>query len=278
LGAAATQVEQDLTEVPPFLSGESLHSAVTPKFGLVLTPTSWLTTRAAYFESLSTKPVLEDLSSLEPTLVGGISQRYNDPVGTRSRNAGVGLDFKAPNTAYFGAQYLHRNLRESFGWVDDIASYDGATIQSSEPSSSGFFDNFRETDTVRGYVSLITSSRSSLSGEALSYLYRDTDPDDGGSVRTDRFRLGYRYFLGKHLSLNAQGTYRNQTASEFEDPSGFWLFDAGVSYRFAEQRGRIFARVDNILDRSFTYDQSVGLETPILEGRSLVVGVAYNFW
>lgn len=278
LGVAATQVEQDLAEVPPFLSGESLHSAVTPKFGLVLTPTSWLTTRAAYFESLSTKPVLEDLSSLEPTLIGGISQRYNDPVGTRSRNAGVGLDFKAPNTAYVGAQYLRRNLRESFGWVDDIASYDGATIQSLEPSSSGFFDNFRETDTVRGYVSLVTSSRSSLSGEALSYLYRDTDPDEGSSVRTDRFRVGYRYFLGKHLSFNAQGTYRDQTASDFDDPSGFWLFDTGVSYRFAEQRGRIFARVDNILDRSFTYDQSVGLEAPILEGRSFVVGVAYNFW
>jgi outer membrane receptor protein involved in Fe transport len=63
-----------------------------------------------------------------------------------------------------------------------------------------------------------------------------------------------------------------------DDPKGFWLFDTGVSYRFAEQRGRIFARVDNILDRNFTYDQSVGLESPILEGRSFVVGVAYNFW
>jgi tetratricopeptide (TPR) repeat protein len=278
LGAAATQVEQDLTEVPPFLSGESLHSAVTPKFGLVLTPTSWLTTRAAYFESLGTKPVLEDLSSLEPTLVGGISQRYNDPVGTRSRNAGVGLDFKSPNVAYAGAQYVHRNLRESFGWVDDVASYDGSVVESLTPSSMGFFDNFRETDTVRGYLSLVTSSRSSLSGEALSYLYRDTDPDEGSSVRTDRFRFGYRYFLGKHLSFTTQATYRDQTASDFDDPNGFWLFDTGVSYRFAEQRGRIFARVDNLLDRSFTYDQSVGLEAPILEGRSFVVGVAYNFW
>jgi outer membrane receptor protein involved in Fe transport len=63
-----------------------------------------------------------------------------------------------------------------------------------------------------------------------------------------------------------------------EDPKAFWLLDAGVSYRFTEQRGRIFARVDNILDRDFSYDQSVGLEAPLLQGRSFVVGVAYNFW
>lgn len=278
VGAAATQVDQDVSEVAPFISGESLHSAVTPKFGLVLTPTSWLTTRAAYFESLSAKTTLEDISSLEPTLVGGISQRYNDPVGTRSRNAGAGIDVKIPGTAYTGVQYLHRNLKESFGNVTDVVSYDGFNLDSLAPRSSGFFDNFRETDTVRGYVSLITSARSSVSGEALSFLSRDTDTEQGEATRTDRYRVGYRHFLGKHLSLSAHATYRDQSSTSFDDPAGFWLFDSGASYRFAEQRGRIFVRVDNLLDRSFTYDQNVGLEAPLLEGRSYIVGVAYNFW
>lgn len=278
LGLTATSVEQDLTEVAPFLKGENLETAITPKFGLVFTPTSWLTTRTAYFESLSSKSVLEDLTSLEPTVVGGISQRYNDLSGAYSRNIGVGVDVKDPNFAYAGAQYLRRNIRESIGFVEDLATYDGDFISSLSPSSSGFFDNHSESDTVRGYLSLVTTSHSSLTGEALSNLYRTTDPDIDSSIRTDRFRLGYRYFLGKHFSFNTQATYRNQATSEFDDPSGFWLLDAGVSYRFAEQRGRVFARVDNLLDRSFTYDQRVGLEAPLLEGRSLVVGVAYNFW
>jgi tetratricopeptide (TPR) repeat protein len=278
LGLTATSVEQDLTEVAPFMKGENLETAITPKLGVVFTPTSWLTTRTAYFESLSSKSVLEDLTTLEPTLVGGISQRYNDLSGAYSRNVGVGVDVKEPNFAYAGAQYLHRNIRESIGFVEDLATYDGETVSSLTPYSEGFFDSYSVSDTVRGYLSLVTTPHSSVTGEALSHLYRTTDPDIGSSIRTDRFRLGYRYFLGKHLSFNTQATYRNQVTSEFNDPAGFWLFDAGVSYRFAEQRGRIFARVDNLLDRSFTYDQSVGLEAPILEGRSVVVGVAYNFW
>jgi tetratricopeptide (TPR) repeat protein len=278
LGIAATSVEHDLTEVAPFLPGENLETAITPKFGLVFTPTSWLTTRTAYFESLSSKSVLEDLTSLEPTLVGGISQRYNDLSGAYSRNVGLGVDVKEPNLVYTGAQYLRRNIRESIGFVDDLATYDGETIASLTPRSDGFFDNHSESDTVRGYLSLVTSKRSTLTGEALSNLYRTTDPDYESSTRTDRFRVGYRYFLGKHFSFNTQATYRDQATSEFNDPSGFWLFDAGVSYRFAEQRGRVFARVDNLLDRSFTYDQSVGLEAPLLEGRSFILGIAYNFW
>jgi tetratricopeptide (TPR) repeat protein len=277
-GLAATSVEHDLTEIAPFQSGENLETAITPKFGLVLTPTSWLTTRTAYFESLSNKSVLEDLTSLEPTLVGGISQRYTDLSGAYSRNIGVGIDVKEPNSVYAGAQYLRRNLRETIGSVDDIATYDGETISSLTPSSDGFFDTFAESDTVRGYLSLITSRNSSLTGDALSNLYRETDPAIDSSIRTDRFRLGYRYFLGKHLSFNTQAIYRDQATNQFDDPSGFWLFDAGVSYRFAEQRGRMFLRVDNLLDRSFTYDQNVGLEAPILEGRSVVVGFSYNFW
>lgn len=278
LGVSAAQIQQDLTEVAPFLQGDANHSAILPKFGLVTTPTRWLTTRAAYFETLGSKVVLEDLSSLEPTLVGGISQRYNDPVGTRSRNVGVGMDIKLPNRVYTGAQYLHRNIGESFGSVDDVVALNGDVISSLPSRSNGFVDNFRDSDTIRGYFSLVPSQSSSFVGEALSYLVRDTDPTDGSSIRTDRFRLGYRYFLGKHFSLNTQATYRDQSLSTADDPSGFWLFDAGVSYRFSEQRGRIFARVDNLLDRSFTYDQSVGLESPILEGRSVVIGVAYNFW
>lgn len=278
LGVAATSVQQDLTEVPPFKSGENLETAVTPKIGLVLTPTRWLTTRAAYFESLSRKPVLEDLTSLEPTLIGGINQRFNDLSGAYSRNLGFGIDLKDSNRLYAGAQYTRRNIRESFGDLNDRVEFDGSTISSLEPSTSGFFDSHAESDIFRGYISTILSSQSVLTGETLNNWYHDTGTDSDFDVQTQRHRFGYKYFLGKHISLGLQATYRNQSAGYIDDPKGFWLFDTGVSYRFAEQRGRIFARVDNILDRDFNYDQSVGLESPILEGRSFVVGVAYNFW
>ncbi len=278
LGVAATSVQQDLTEVPPFKSGDNLETAVTPKLGLVLTPTRWLTTRAAYFESLSRKPVLEDLTSLEPTLIGGINQRFNDLSGAYSRNLGFGIDVKDSNRLYAGAQYTRRNIRESFGDVSDRLAFDGSTISSLDPSSGGFFDSHAESDIMRGYISTVLSKQSVFTGETLNNWYHDTATDSDFDVQTQRHRFGYKYFLGKHLSLGVQATYRDQRAAYIDDSKGFWLFDTGVSYRFAEQRGRIFARVDNILDRDFAYDQSVGLESPILEGRSFVVGVAYNFW
>jgi tetratricopeptide (TPR) repeat protein len=278
LGLAATSVQQDLTEVPPFKNGENLETAITPKVGLVLTPTKWLTTRAAYFESLSRKPVLEDLTSLEPTLIGGINQRFNDLSGAYSRNLGFGVDVKDSNTLYAGAQYTRRHIREAFGDVNDQALLDGDTISSLDPISRGFYDSHAESDIVRGYVSAVLSPQSVLTSETLNQWYHDTGADSNFDVNTQRHRFGYKYFLGKHLSVGVQATYRDQSLADMDDAKGFWLFDTGVSYRFAEQRGRVFARIDNILDRDFTYDQSVGLETPILEGRSFVVGVAYNFW
>jgi tetratricopeptide (TPR) repeat protein len=278
LGLAATSVEQELTQVPPYANGTHLDTAITPKTGLVLTPTKWLTARAAWFESLNRKAVLEDLSSLEPTLVGGINQRYNDLSGAFSRNLGFGLDLKESNTLYGGAQWVHRSVREAIGQVDELASFDGVNYTSLNPDSSGTYNSYSESDLLRGYVYSVLRPDTVLNFDSIGQIYNDKDNFAPGQINTQRHRVGVKHFIGKHLSLGLQATYRDQTSSLMEDPKGFWLLDAGVSYRFSEQRGRIFARVDNILDRDFTYDQSVGLEAPILPGRSFVVGVAYNFW
>jgi tetratricopeptide (TPR) repeat protein len=278
LGMAATTVENELSEVPPFKMGDNLETALAPKVGLVVTPTKWLTTRAAYFEGLSRKSVLEDLTSLEPTLVGGINQRYNDLSGAYSRNYGFGVDLKDANRVYVGTQYVHRNTRETIGEVTQSATYDGSQVASLEASSEGFFDLHSESDIVRSYLYSVLSAQSALSLEALNHWYNDTEVESGRDISTERYRVGYRYFLGKHFSLSTQATYRNQRLEYFDDPRGFWLFDTGVSYRFSEQRGKVFARIDNLLDRDFDYDQSSGVEYPLLQGRSFVVGVSYNFW
>jgi tetratricopeptide (TPR) repeat protein len=283
LGVDATHVERDLTEVTPFVDGSGSKGKVSPKFGLVVTPTSWLTGRAAYFEGLR-KSVLEDLSSLEPTLVGGINQRFNDFSGTESRNLGFGLDVKDANTLYAGAQYTRRHIIDSLGAVSDSAVWDGESTTPLTPSSYGFEDSHANSDTLRGYVYSVLTPKSVLTADSLYEHYAETDPEIrantsiDGVINTQRYRFGYKYFLGKHFSVGTQATYRDQQLSQTDDPNGFWLFDLGVNYRFSEQHGRMFARIDNILDRDFTYAQTRGLETQVLEGRSFIVGVNYNFW
>ena len=111
------------------------------------------------------------------------------------------------------------------------------------------------------------------------------DLDEFGSTdstNTRRFRFGYRRFFGKHLSLSTQATFRDQSTPTINDSGGFsdsfWLFDTALSYRLSEQRGRMFFRIDNILDREFDFDQSVGLEPAVLKGRSFILGISYNFF
>lgn len=283
LGVTAAHVERDLTEVPPFVNGTESENKVLPKFGLVVTPNSWITGRAAYFEGMR-KTVLEDLSSLEPTLVGGINQRFTDLSGAYSRNLGLGLDVKDANRIYAGTQYTRRHVIESFGDVTDYATYDGVSTTPLEPQSSGFQDSHSDSDTLRGYIYTVLTPKSVFTADSLYDRYQETDPeiqaDDSvdSMVSTQRYRFGYKYYLGKHFSVGSQATYRDQQLNHTDDPNGFWLFDVGVNYRFSEQHGRVFARVDNILDRDFTYDQTRGVETQVLEGRSFIVGVNYNFW
>jgi len=283
LGVSGTHLERDLTEVPPFLDGTDTLNKVDPKIGLVLTPTTWLTSRVAYFETTN-KTVLEDLSSLEPTLVGGINQRFNDLSGAQSRNLGLGLDVKDPNFIYAGAQYTRRHIIDSYGAVMDMLSYDGTSTTQIAPQSYGFQDSHSEADILRGYVYTVLSERSVLTADSLYERFTETDDEllnnqyIDAAISTQRYRFGYRYFIGKHFSVSTQATYRDQQLNQTDDPNGFWLFDLGTSYRFSEQHGRIFARIDNLLDRDFTYNQGRGIEPDVLQGRSFVLGVTYNFF
>ena len=283
LGVSATHLERDLTEIPPFLDGTDTLNKIDPKIGLVLTPTSWLTGRVAYFETTN-KTVLEDLSSLEPTLVGGINQRFNDLSGAQSRNLGLGLDVKDPNFIYAGAQYTQRHIIDSYGAVMDMVSYDGVSTTQIASQNYGFQDSHSEADILRGYVYTVLTESSVLTADSLYERFTETDDEllnnenIDAAISTQRYRFGYRYFIGKHFSVSTQATYRDQQLLQTDDPNGFWLFDLGTSYRFSEQHGRIFARIDNILDRTFTYDQSRGIEPEVYQGRSFVLGITYNFF
>lgn len=285
LGGAASHLERDLSEIPPFVDGADTLNTFDPKVGLVLTPNSWLTGRFAYFETTN-RTVLEDLSSLEPTLVGGINQRFSDLSGTESRNLGFGLDMKEANLIYAGAQYTRRNLLYSYGETEDLLQFNGQTTTQVGTVNNGLRDTHADADILRGYVYTILSSSSTVTTDVLYQQYADTDdelrndPSYDAAVSTQRYRFGYRYFVGKHLSFLTQATYRDQQLNQTDDPCGFWLFDLGAQYRFAEQHGRMFARVDNILDRDFTYNQYGGAEPGfgVLEGRSFIIGISYNFF
>ena len=191
---------------------------------------------------------------------------------------------KDPNFIYAGAQYTRRNITSSYGDVMDSVSYNGETTTVLPPVSYGFSESHANADILRSYIYTILTSQSVLTADSLYERFSETDeeifadPNYNTALSTQRYRFGYRYFIGKHFSVLSQATYRDQELNQTDDPCGFWLFDLGVNYRFSEQHGRFFARVDNILDRNFTYDQFRGIEPEVLQGRSFIVGINYNFF
>ena len=166
----------------------------------------------------------------------------------------------------------------------DYVAYDGETTSVLQPVSYGFTESHANADILRSYIYTILTSQSVLTADALYERFSETDeeiltdPNFNTALSTQRYRFGYRYFIGKHFSVLSQATYRDQELNQTDDPYGFWLFDLGANYRFSEQHGRFFARVDNILDRNFTYDQFRGIEPEVLQGRSFIVGINYNFF
>ena len=170
--------------------------------------------------------MLEDLSSLEPTLVGGINQRFNDLSGAQSRNLGFGLDAKEPNCIYAGPQYTRRHIVNSYGDVMDAAQYDNRVTTPLPPIDYGMVDAHSDADIVRGYVSTILSRSSALSSEALYQRVAETDQElrqdasFDSVVSTQPYRFGYRYFLGTHLSFLTQATYRDQQLNQTTTHAG----------------------------------------------------------
>ena len=276
LGVKAARLERSYTEIPPYVDDTIVDSGVKPKIGLVLTPNSWLTGRVAYFEELR-KSLLEDFSSLEPTLVGGINQRFNDISGTDSRNFGVGLDAKEADVIYGGMQYTRRHLLESVGNAFESGQTDGLSTTLTQ-EGDGIFSEHSESDILKGYVYTVLSRQSVLTADTLYERFRRTSPDSIVDIATQRYRLAYRHFYGKHIITEAGGTYRVQQFEYADDSGGFWLFDVGAAYRFSEQHGRFFARVDNILDRGYGYDNFQNLDSYLYNGRSVLVGISYNFF
>ena len=281
LGASWTKVRFESSEVPPFDGSTVEREKLNPKFGLVLTPTSSTTIRSAYFEELR-KSSLEDNSSIEPSLIGGINQRFTDFSGARSRNIGLGVDQKLTSATYFGVEALHRHV------VDDIASnvsnailnYDTLT-QSTSVLSGELVELHKNEDSLHSYIYQLFGQQIAASLEHDWFGFERTSPEVPQDVDLHRVRAGVRYFDRSGLYPFVQGVFRSQDreSSDFLDDGreNFTTVDAGLGYKLPHRRGNIVIKLENIFDRNFEYDQSFGVEERVHSGMGASIGVQWDF-
>lgn len=278
-GAAYEQLEWSGRELPPF-TGETLHrSHVSPKVGVIYKPSSQMMLRAGYGESLG-KGYRADLASIEPTLIGGITQRYNDLPGTYSKNLGFGADFKPFDDTYFGAEWSHRWLDES----QVVANYsvdidlDAGTATRGISSVPAFKDDVTQ-DLLNSYWYHLVSRQWAI-GSDYRFVQEEVDLGDS-SLKDHKARAFSRYFLAGGYFIQSSAAYRYQDRVNNSvvqgASSGGWLFGLGAGYRLPHRGGLILAEVDNLLGKDFNLDQTGYFNDLVASDPLIRISANFNF-
>lgn len=280
-GVTRTDVETELREVAPFAPEKQKQSHWNPKAGLTATPLKNLTLRAAYFENLH-KASLEDQVSIEPTLIGGLTQRFNDLSGTRSRNMGVGADYKIAASTYFGGEYLRRHLTEptTDAYTEIITDID-LQEQYGTNTLDGPYDTHIDQNFARAYLYQVFNE-SFVGSLDYRYGYEEiTDPELYSDLKAHRIAAQIKYFDPSGVFLFTRATWRKQEGTESDMlESGnetFWIYDAGVGYRLPKRRGIITVDFLNIGNRQFNIDQTRGFDAIVNPDFGVRVAAAFNF-
>ena len=259
-----THLEQERRELPPFLKQTLSQSRWNPKIGTTIYLGPDTTVRAAYFEGLR-KSALEDVGSIEPTLVGGINTTFTDFSGSRARSYAVGIDHKFAGSTYAGVEFMQRRVsepeniaRETF-FFDFDALGESSTVDLISSSTLHQDQNF-----LSAYFYQVLTDRVSATLDYLWSEFEQTDPGANQDIESHKIATGVRYFNSSGWFSFLDATWRDQERREsffFDDGSSdFWVFDAGMGYRFPKRHGSVVLQATNIFDRKFNYDQSFGVE------------------
>lgn len=282
----------------PFVDGNVVRRKFLPKTGFSLYPTDRLALRSAYFKTAGVAG-FTDLTKIEPTVVGGFNQTFDEFPGSIADGYGAGFDYKIPNSTYFGSEYFVRDFEEDIpGVVTEFS------VTREPPNFS--IDDFVVTplvrdvrsNRVRSYLYQLLSSEACFTAEH-AWMHDTTDftgtkIEDSDAIinlsnadyTTNRVNLGLLYFSPSGWFTFGRGQWRHQdaetrsTSQQVGDfatgTTAFWLFDVGAGYQFAARHGAIQLEVRNLFDKNFSYLRSND-ERQLSEGINLLFSTRYNF-
>ena len=216
-----------------------------PKIGLTWKPLASVRLRAAYFKVLKRK-VSSD-QGLEPTQLAGFDQLFDDPNGSTSESAGVGVDIALSSRASAGLEFFRRSLKVPFSIFGIVDSQ-----RQVEESIGGYF-YWLPTDRLA--ISFQPRYQDFTAGSLFSQMYLSELP------------LAFRLFLPDGILLGAAVTRVSQSgrfsgsAGDFHDSDRFWLTDASIAYRLPQRGGTISVQGTNVFNKHFHF-QEIALDVP----------------
>jgi Flp pilus assembly protein TadD len=284
LGAEYETLQWADRDEPPFTDDRSRDHLASPKAGFVFRPDETMALRAGYGESLG-KGTRADLISLEPTLIGGITQRYNDLPGTKAQNLGLGADFHPDESTFFGSEWTRR-------WLDMSQAVSLYNIVDNQDSGDFYTDvatadNYQVPvgqDFVSAYVYRVLDRRW-VAGTDYRFVNQQTNGDVEATLRDQRGTAFTRYFFSDGFFVQGSGTYRYQTrdnvsADNGESPNGSdnaFLFGAGIGYRIPKRHGLISLDVQNIFGQDINLSQTSYFNEPVFNDPTVRLAANFNF-
>jgi hypothetical protein len=214
---------------------------LSPKLGVVWSPSERLTLRAALFRTLDRS--LVEGRTVAPTQIAGFNQLFDDPFGTRATRGGLGVDYRFSRDLFAGVELTARDLKTPL-----IFDAQG--------------DADQEEQLHRAYLYWTPTARLALHGEIIFDDYNSERPLITGAptgVRDLFAPLGVRCFHPNGLFGGLMGSYVNQHVELEGQPdvdSAFWVFDAAVGYRLPRRLGSILLQGKNLFDTEFTWQDS----------------------
>jgi tetratricopeptide (TPR) repeat protein len=261
IGASADFYEDDQTKD---------RDQFNPKLGVLLTPFSGTTLRAAIFRTL--KRSLAGRQTIEPTQMAGFNQFFDDTNGAKSWHYGLAVDQTISSTIHGGIEYSTRDI------VASQSNLDTGEIEDCDWDES----------LLRAYLYWTPNNLVALSGE---YLLEEFYREDGfpgeeniSELKTHRFPLGVSFFHPGGLATLFKWTYVEQEGIFGTNPldyqhgaDQFWLLDIAVRYRFSNRLGFITLGAQNLFDNDFNFQDMDLANQTIFPERTLYGKVTLSF-
>ncbi|MFO1073584.1 MAG: FecR domain-containing protein [Geminicoccaceae bacterium] len=251
-----------------------------PKLGVQWDVTKAVTLRAAAFQVV--KSTLSTNRSLEPTQVAGFNQFFDDNAGTVAQRYGLGLDWKARDDLFFGAEATWREL--------DVQFFGNTTDENQHT------DWHEQTHSLYGYWA--ATDRIAFTAQFV-YDYFDAQNSaltEGTTVpkrlTTYSVPLGIRYFDPSGFFASFGTTFVHQSMRRSQNDqlglddgsSSFTILDAQVGYRLPGRYGLISLQLNNILDEHFNYQDDSFRESqdspsigPYIPDRQILLYLTLNW-
>jgi len=217
----------------------------SPKLAAVWEPAPQWQLRTAYFRTLKRAAEIDD--TLEPSLLGGFIQLFDDKDGTESTQTALGVDFSGSDSIRVGAEAYARKLDVPLIGLSQRLDVDQTLLRAYANWMS------RPFAAAAGYV-LEDSSTNSDDASILNL------PED---LKTERFPITLKYFTNDGFQFGIAATYVNQESRLADGMGGrrtgeasFSTIDISATQKLLNNHLELSVMANNLLDKNFTYQNT----------------------